>query len=91
MTPTLALLAALTLPARRPRRPFAVTVVDEQTGRGVPLVELKTVNEVRYVTDSAGVAAVDEPGLMGTIGLFSRQEPRIRVRGRRVRLSGARR
>jgi hypothetical protein len=44
-------------------RPFVITVVDEQTGRGVPLVELRTVNEVRYVTDSAGVAAVVEPGL----------------------------
>ena len=44
--------------------PFAIEVVDEQTGRGVPLVELKTVNEIRLVTDSAGVAAFDEPGLM---------------------------
>src|SRR5262245_16247395 len=46
-------------------RPFVITVVDEATGRGVPLVELKTVNNVRYVTDSAGIAAIDEPGLAG--------------------------
>ncbi len=71
MTTTLALLACcLTLAAPEPGRPFAVTVVDEQTGRGVPLVELKTVNEVRYVTDSAGVAAVYEPGLMGQSVFF---------------------
>jgi hypothetical protein len=31
----------------------------------VPLVELTTVNDVTWVTDSAGLAAVHEPGLMG--------------------------
>jgi len=36
---------------------FIVHVVDEQTGRGVPLVELKLPNEVKYWTDSAGVTA----------------------------------
>jgi len=45
--------------------PFRMQVVDEQTGRGVPLVELRTVNNVRYYTDSQGVAAIDEPGLTG--------------------------
>jgi len=59
-------LAAFALPDKpAPARPFAVTVVDGRTGRGIPLVELRTVNEVRYVTDSAGVAAVVEPGLEG--------------------------
>lgn len=43
---------------------FQITVVDEQTGRGVPLVELKTVNDIRLYTDSNGVAAFFEPGLM---------------------------
>src|SRR5262245_60212265 len=43
---------------------FAIRVVDEQTGRGVPLVELRTVHGVRVYTDSAGVLAFDEPGLM---------------------------
>lgn len=46
-------------------RYFAIRVVDEQTGRGVPLVELKLANEVKYWTDSAGVAALDEPSLRG--------------------------
>src|SRR5687768_7384875 len=51
--------------AAAPLPPFAVQVVDEATGRGVPLVELKTVHAVRYYTDSGGVAAIDEPGLEG--------------------------
>jgi hypothetical protein len=44
--------------------PFAVHVIDEATGRGVPLVELKTTGNVVYVTDSNGIVAFDEPGLM---------------------------
>jgi hypothetical protein len=44
---------------------FVVRVVDERTGRGVPLVELKLPNDVKYWTDSAGVAAIDEPSLTG--------------------------
>ncbi len=43
---------------------FRIKVVDEATGRGVPLVELTTVNNVRFVTDSAGMVAFDEPGLL---------------------------
>jgi hypothetical protein len=45
-------------------RYFAIEVLDEATGRGVPLVELRTVNGIRLVTDSAGLAAFVEPGLM---------------------------
>jgi hypothetical protein len=44
---------------------FGIQVIDEQTGRGVPLVELETVNHLRYVTDSHGWIAFDESGLMG--------------------------
>ncbi len=43
---------------------FGIHVVDAQTGRGIPLVELRTVNQVRYVTDSAGYAAIADPGFM---------------------------
>jgi hypothetical protein len=43
---------------------FVVRVVDEQTGRGVPLVKLRLPNEVTYWTDSAGVAAIDEPSFL---------------------------
>lgn len=44
---------------------FAIAVVDDQTGRGVPLVQLKTTNDVCYYTDSNGLVAFYEPGLMG--------------------------
>lgn len=57
-------LLALATPARA-GVPFAIEVLDDRTGRGVPLVELKTVNEIRLVTDSRGIVAFDEPGLMG--------------------------
>jgi hypothetical protein len=46
-------------------RYFGVQVVEEATGRGVPLVELQTVNHLTWVTDSGGWAAIDEPGLVG--------------------------
>ena len=49
---------------------FAVTVVDDETGRGVPLVELRTVNALRSYTDSNGVVAFREPGLMETDVFF---------------------
>lgn len=44
---------------------FAIRVLDDQTGKGVPLVELKTVANQRFVTDSAGIAAIREPELFG--------------------------
>jgi hypothetical protein len=42
-----------------------IRVVDAATGRGVPLVELETVNSLTFVTDNAGRVAFHEPGLMG--------------------------
>lgn len=50
---------------RAESRPFAIQVVDDRTGRGVPLVELKTTSNVAIWTDSAGYAAVDDPALLG--------------------------
>jgi hypothetical protein len=44
---------------------FTIEVIDQETGRGVPLVELRTTDSVRRWTDSAGLAAIDEPGLFG--------------------------
>ena len=44
---------------------FQIRVVDEETGRGVPLVELRTVHDQLFVTDSAGRVAVREPELLG--------------------------
>ncbi|GAA4435693.1 hypothetical protein [Bremerella cremea] len=51
--------------------PFGIQVVDEQTGRGVPLVELTTTNDIRLITDNAGWIAFDEPGLMNQRVYFS--------------------
>ena len=48
----------------RPAPVFGIQVVDEQTGRGVPLVELKTVSNRRFYTDSAGWVAIDDPTLL---------------------------
>ena len=45
-------------------KPFAIHVVDEQSGRGVPRVELKTVNSVLFYTDSAGFVAITDPTLL---------------------------
>src|SRR4051812_3156207 len=38
-----------------------IRVIDSATGRGVPLVELETVNGVKFVTDNAGRVAFQEP------------------------------
>ncbi len=52
-------------------KPFGIQVIDAETGRGVPLIELRTTNEIRLVTDNAGWVAVDEPGLMGQKVFFT--------------------
>ncbi len=44
--------------------PFKIKVVNSKTGRGVPLIELRTTNDISYFTDSAGLVAFNEPGLM---------------------------
>lgn len=61
------LLAAI--PAQASRF-FIVHVVDDVTGRGVPLVELRTTNSVTFYTDSNGVVAMDEPGFMNRTVFF---------------------
>src|SRR5262249_34307186 len=48
-----------------------IRVVDAATGRGVPLVELETVNGLKFVTDNAGRVAFHEPGLMGREVFFT--------------------
>lgn len=57
-------LAAFVAAQDAPSPYFAITVVDEQTHRGVPLVELRTVSDMKFITDSNGVVAFNEPGLM---------------------------
>jgi hypothetical protein len=45
--------------------PCRIEVVEQGTGWPVPLVELRTTNQIRFVTDNAGVIAFDLPELMG--------------------------
>ena len=52
-------------------KPFGIDVVDAANGRGVPLVELETMDNRLYVTDSAGRVAFDESGQMGVPVWFS--------------------
>ena len=56
---------------------FGIRVVDEQTGRGVPLVELETVNHLQWVSDSGGWVAIAEPGLMGQTVFFFVPQSRL--------------
>jgi len=57
---------------RKSRTAYAeIRVLDSATGRGVPLVELETVNHLRFVTDNAGRVAFYEPGLMGREVFFT--------------------
>ncbi len=59
------ILLIITLPIAAQETPyFKIQVVDQNSGRGIPLVELRTVNEITYYTDSQGVVAFYEPGLM---------------------------
>lgn len=44
---------------------FIIQVLDAETGRGVPLVELRTVSNVPFYTDSQGIVALLDPDLMG--------------------------
>lgn len=45
--------------------PCRLEVVDKQNGWPVPLVQLRTTHQVTFVTDNAGVIALDAPELMG--------------------------
>jgi hypothetical protein len=64
------LVASAVLACAPADKPFTITVVDAQTGRGVPLVELRTVAGTRLYTDSAGVAVFREPGLLNRTVFF---------------------
>jgi hypothetical protein len=59
----LGLICLLTVPAKGADW-FAIHVIDESTGHGVPLVTLTTTNHAAQTSDSAGWIAFHEPGLM---------------------------
>ncbi len=50
-----------------------ILVVDEGTGKGIPLVELSTVHSLFFVTDNYGRIALQEPELMGQEVYFNIQ------------------
>ncbi len=61
-------LFAATAPAATP---FWIRVIDQETGRGVPLVQLSTLRDgIRFWTDSNGVAAIDDAALTGHDVIF---------------------
>jgi len=51
--------------------PCRIEVVDKENGWPVPLVELRTTHHARYVTDNAGVIALDDPELFDREVWFS--------------------
>ncbi len=46
--------------------PCCLKIVDESNGWPVPLVELRTTHQMRFVSDNAGIIAFDLPELMNT-------------------------
>lgn len=62
------LLLACSLSAAEPCR---VKVIDKDNKWPVPLVELRTTAEQRFVSDNAGVIALDAPDLMGRESWFT--------------------
>ena len=76
---------------------FGVRIVDEQTGRGVPLATLRTVHDAVYVTDSNGWAAIAEPDLADRHVFFHIESPGYEIppdgfgfRGRRIKFARGR-
>ncbi len=47
------------------RSPCRIEVVEKGSGWPVPLVELRTTHQIRFVSDNAGIIAFDLPELMG--------------------------
>jgi hypothetical protein len=50
---------------------FRVSVLDGATGKGVPLVQLRTGNYINHWSDNAGNVAFNEPGMMDMPVFFS--------------------
>lgn len=59
------------LAASNAETPFWIRAVDDETGRGVPLVKLTTTDRETFVTDSHGIAAITASGLRGETVWFS--------------------
>ena len=46
-------------------KPCRIEVIEKGSGWPVPLVELRTTHNLSFITDNAGVIAMDAPELMG--------------------------
>lgn len=68
---------------------FGIHVVEEATGRGVPMVTLETTTQARYTTDSAGWVAFDEPGLLNKRVFFKVTSAGYAFPGNSLGLPGA--
>jgi hypothetical protein len=53
------------LAARSVLKPCRIEITDKANGWPVPLVELRTTHNVRFISDNAGIIAFDLPELMG--------------------------
>src|SRR5687768_15169653 len=51
-------------------KPLRIRVVDDVTGRGVPLVELEALGNQKWWTDSNGLVAINDPVLMNRTAFF---------------------
>ena len=57
--------------AQTATKPFRVVVVDHETQWPVAMVELRTTHQLRFVSDNAGVIAIDSPEIMNLNTWFS--------------------
>src|SRR5882672_3789284 len=53
------------LVAAEKTQPCRIEIVEKGSGWPVPLVELRTTHNLRFITDNAGIIAFDAPELMG--------------------------
>lgn len=58
-------IALLSIPLTHAAQPCRIHITDAENGWPVPLVELRTTHNVRFVSDNAGVIALDLPECMG--------------------------
>lgn len=66
LTPLLVLFTSLVeLSGQESSQAYFIQVIDQETGRGIPMVELKTTSKELYITDSNGIIAFDDATLLG--------------------------
>lgn len=71
-------------------RPYRIEVREKESGRPVSLVELKTTDQIRLVTDNAGVVAFDLPDRMGKETWLSISSPGYEAKADGFGLRGVR-